>query len=96
MARRNMLVRSQCRRCGALMRVELADLVARHGEGWSLIDAQERCRMVACDGAAFYLAAPTYGAAWRILLEDERLRETLVDAPPPITARVLVQGAEGG
>lgn len=90
-----MLVRSQCRRCGALMRVELADLVARHGEGWSLIDAQERCRMVACDGAAFYLAAATYGAPWRVLLEDERLRATLVDAPPPITAQVLVKAAEG-
>ena len=90
MARRNMLVRSQCRRCGALMRVEVADLVARHGEGWSVIDRQERFRMVACDGAAFYLAARTYGAPWRILLEDEGLRETLADAPTPVTARMLV------
>lgn len=86
MARRNMLVRSQCRQCGALMRVDLADLVARHGEGWSLIDAQERCRMVACNGAAFYLASRTYGAPWRQLIENVQLLDGIADGPAPMTA----------
>ena len=90
MARRNILVRSQCRRCGALMRVDPADLIARYGAGWSLIDTQERCRMVACDGAAFYLAARTYGAPWRVLLEEAALRETLGDGPAPVTAETLI------
>lgn len=90
MARRNILIRSQCRRCGALMRVDPADLVARYGAGWSLIDTQERCRMVACDGAAFYLAARTYGAPWHVLLEEAALRETLGDGPAPVTAETLI------
>lgn len=85
----NILVRSQCRRCGALMRVDLADLIARHGAGGSLIDAQERCRMVACDGAAFYLAARTYGAPWRMLLESAALQEGIADGPAPVTAQTL-------
>lgn len=86
MQKRNIHVRSQCRRCGALMRVDLGDLVARHGAGWSLIDTQDRCRMVACDGAVFYLAARSYGAEWRVLLDDAGLRETLSDVPEPLTA----------
>src|SRR3546814_16717882 len=46
-------VRTQCRRCGARMRADLDELVARYGGNASLIDCQERCRMVACDGATF-------------------------------------------
>jgi len=84
---RNILVRSQCRRCGALMRVDLADMVARHGAGWSLIDVQERCRMVACEGAAFYLAARTYGAPWRMLVESAEVREGMKKGPAPVTAQ---------
>ena len=75
------------------MRVDPVDLVARHGAGWSLIDAQERCRMVACDGAVFYLASRTYGAPWRVLLGDEALKETLSEGPAPITAEALVRPA---
>ncbi|OYY73892.1 MAG: hypothetical protein B7Y43_19905 [Sphingomonas sp. 28-62-20] len=93
MQRRNILIRSQCRRCGALMRVDPVDPVARHGAGWSLIDAQERCRMVACDGAVFYLASRTYGAPWRVLLGDEALKETLAGGPAPVTAEALVRTA---
>lgn len=50
--------------------------------------------MVACSGAAFYLAAQTYGAPWRVLLEDKRLRETLADAPAPVTAQTLIGATE--
>lgn len=89
MSKRNILVRSQCRRCGALMRVDPADLVARYGAGHSLIDTQERCRMVACDGAAYYLAARTYGAPWRVLLDDPVLKEGLEGRPPAVTGRSL-------
>lgn len=46
--------------------------------------------MVACDGAAFYLAARTYGAPWRVLLEEAGLRETLADAPAPVTAETFL------
>src|SRR3546814_9693410 len=60
MQRLQILVRTQCRRCGALMRADLDELVARYGGSASLIDRQERCRMVACDGATFYLAAQRY------------------------------------
>jgi len=53
MQRLQIQVRTQCRRCGALMRADLDELVARYGGSASLVDRQERCRMVACDGAAF-------------------------------------------
>jgi len=89
MRKRNILVRSHCRRCGALMRVDPADLVARYGAGHSLIDSQERCRMVACDGAAYYLAARTYGAPWRVLLDDPVLKEGLEGRPAAVSARSL-------
>src|SRR3546814_4516789 len=77
MQRLQILVRTQCRRCGALMRADLDELVARYGGSASLIDRQERCRMVACDGATFYLAAQRYGGPWRVLLDDAALREGL-------------------
>lgn len=91
MSKRNILVRSQCRRCGALMRVDPGDLVARYGAGWSLIDTQERCRMVACDGAAYYLAARNYGAPWRVLLEDAELKDSIANGPAPVTAEAYLK-----
>src|SRR3546814_18045810 len=87
MQRLQILVRTQCRRCGALMRADLDELVARYGGSASLIDRQERCRMVAWDGATFYLAAQRYGGPWRVLLEHAALREgptIFPPAPPPI------------
>ncbi|BBF72741.1 hypothetical protein SBA_pBAR4_0500 (plasmid) [Sphingomonas bisphenolicum] len=82
MQRLQIQVRTQCRRCGALMRADLDDLVARHGASASLIDRQERCRMVACDGATFYLAARRHGEPWRILLDAAALRDGLSLCPP--------------
>lgn len=49
--------------------------------------------MVACDGAAFYLASRTYGAPWRVLLGDEALKDTLAEGPAPVTAEALVRPA---
>ncbi|MFP5432624.1 MAG: hypothetical protein ACLGIM_05825 [Alphaproteobacteria bacterium] len=82
MQRLQIQVRTQCRRCGALMRADLDELVARYGGNASLIDSQERCRMVACDGATFYLAARRYGGPWRILVDDAALRDGLSLCPP--------------
>jgi len=82
MQRLQIQVRTQCRRCGALMRADLKELVARYGSNASLIDRQERCRMVACDGATFYLAARRYGGSWRILVDDAALRDGLSLCPP--------------
>ena len=73
---------TQCRRCGALMRADLDELVARYGGNAALIDRQERCRMVACDGATFDLAARRYGGPWRILVDDAALRDGLSLCPP--------------
>src|SRR3546814_14072250 len=64
------------------MRADLDELVARYGGSASLIDRQERCRMVACDGATFYLAAQRYGGTWRVLLDDAALRQGLTICPP--------------
>ena len=83
------LVRTQCRRCGALMRADLDDLAGRYGVHGSLFDRQERCRMVACDGAAFYLAARHYGGPWHILLGDPALRAGLDAGPEPLIANGL-------
>lgn len=82
MQRLQIQVRTQCRRCGALMRADLDELVARYGGNASLIDRQERCRMVACDGATFYLAARRYGGPWRILIDDAALCDGLSLCPP--------------
>jgi hypothetical protein len=62
MLRMKALVRSRCCQCGTLMRVEMEDVVARHGANYSLVDKLERCRMVECYGSTFYLASRTYGA----------------------------------
>lgn len=82
MLRMNVLVRSRCSQCGTLMRVDMADVVARHGPGYSLIDKLERCRMVECIGSTFYLATRTYGGQWTTLLRDSRLVSAFVTLPP--------------
>lgn len=87
MLRMNALVRLRCCKCGTLMRAELADIVARHGPGYSLIDKLERCRMVECIGSSFYLASRTYGGAWTTLLRDPGLIAAFEDLPPVRTAR---------
>ena len=89
---RQILVRSQCRRCGALMREDVDALIGLHGAGASLIDRQARCRMVGCDGAAYYLAARGHDRPWHILLHDERLRAGLANCPPArgATGRAIV------
>ena len=86
MLRLQIQVRTQCRRCGALMRADLDELAGRYGGSASLVDRQERCRMVACDGAAFYLAARQYGGSWHILLADRELLAGLEDGTEPLIA----------
>ncbi len=73
MLRMNALVRTRCAKCGTLLRVELADVAARHGPGYSLLDKLERCRMVGCVGSTFYLTSRTYGRDWTTLLRDPEL-----------------------
>ncbi|TXC67951.1 hypothetical protein FSB78_18345 [Sphingomonas ginsenosidivorax] len=86
MLRLNALVRSRCVKCGTLLRVELADVVARHGAGHSLVDRLERCRMVGCLGSTIYLASRTYGGHWTTLLRNPVLIESLAALPPSQTA----------
>src|SRR3546814_20918501 len=83
MQRLQILVRTQCRRCGALMRADLDELVARYGGSASLIDRQEPFRMVACDGAPFYLAPPRYGGPWSVLPDDAAPPHGPTTVPPP-------------
>jgi len=80
------LVRSRCCRCGTELRVELADLVARHGPTASLIDRLERCRVVGCTGSSYYLAARTYDRPWTVMVRDPGLIETVVAVTPPRAA----------
>lgn len=80
------LVCSRCCKCGTLMRVEMEDVVARHGAGYSLVDKLERCRMVECIGSTFYLATRTYGGQWTTLLRDPKLLEVFEALPPVRTA----------
>jgi hypothetical protein len=75
MLRMKALVRSRCCQCGTLMRVEMEDVVARHGANYSLVDKLERCRMVECYGSTFYLVSRTYGGQWTTLLREPRLLE---------------------
>ncbi len=68
------------------MRVELAELVARHDSEYALIDRLEMCRMVGCTGTTFYLAARTYGQEWRPLVRDAAILDALDDIAP---ARII-------
>lgn len=86
MLRMNALVRSRCARCGTLLRVELEDVVARHGASHSLVDKLDRCRMLGCSGSAFYLASRTYGREWTRLLRDPTLIASFETLPPARTA----------
>lgn len=86
MLRVNALVRTRCAKCGTLLRVELEDVVARHGPGYSLVDRLERCRMVGCVGSTFYLASRTYGRAWLTMLRDPALIADLDAIAPARTA----------
>ncbi len=87
MLRMNALVRTRCSGCGALMRADLNDIVARHGPGHSLVDKLERCRMVECVSSTFYLASRTYGGQWTMLLRDPMLIAAFEALPPVRTAR---------
>ncbi|GEM71490.1 hypothetical protein SAQ01S_12560 [Sphingomonas aquatilis NBRC 16722] len=87
MLRMNALVRTRCSGCGTLMRVDLHDIVARHGPGYSLVDKLERCRMVECISSTFYLASRTYGGTWTTLLRDPGLVASFEALPPVRTAR---------
>jgi len=82
----NSRVRTRCPECGALMRVDLADIVARYGGDCSLIDRRENCRLVECTGQAFYLAQWSYGQAWRILLTDREQLDDIATLPTARTA----------
>lgn len=90
MRRHHVQLRSCCRRCGALTREELDTLICVHGEQASLIDRQRRCRMVGCDGAAYYLGARRYDGDWYRLLASDALRAGLDDCPPAHGAGGLV------
>jgi hypothetical protein len=87
MWRMNALVRTRCSQCGTLMRVDLEEIVARHGPGHGLIDRLERCRMVECIGATVYLTARTYGGQWTTLLRDPALLAAFETMAPVRTAR---------
>ncbi|WP_242187183.1 hypothetical protein [Sphingomonas sp. CARO-RG-8B-R24-01] len=65
-----------------MIRIELEDIVARHGPAYSLVDKLERCRMVGCIGSTYYLAARTYGRKWTALLRDPQLVATFENLPP--------------
>jgi len=67
LSRSNSLVRSRCHTCGALLRIDIGQLVARHGADWTLIDRSERCAVVGCSGSSVYLASWSYGRPWRVL-----------------------------
>ena len=86
MLRVNALARSRCSKCGTLLRVELEDVVARHGPGYLLVDKLERCRMVGCIGSTFYLASRTYGREWTMLLRDPALIASFETLPRVRTA----------
>lgn len=87
MLRMNALVRTRCAGCGTLMRADLHDIVARHGPGYSLVDTLERCRMVECASATFYLASRSYGGPWTTLLRDPALIAAFEALPRVRTAR---------
>lgn len=96
MMRMNALVRTRCAKCGTLLRVELADVAARYGPGYSLVDKLERCRMVGCVGSTFYLLSRTYGRDWTTLLRDPDLIAGFETRAPARTALDIGTSASAG
>ena len=89
LTRTNSLVRSQCYECGVQLREDPAQLAATLGLAASLIDRSDRCRMVACHGHVFYMAAWSYGRAWILLAERADLLAKTKDAVPAVNAQTL-------
>jgi hypothetical protein len=66
----NAQLRSECMKCGTVLREDPAALSARHGLGTNFIGRRERCRVVGCSGVVRFWAARTYGQAWTALEGD--------------------------
>jgi hypothetical protein len=49
-------VRSWCRKCGTVLEVSPTLLMAYHGPDFSLVEREDPCCCVGCDGVVFYLA----------------------------------------
>lgn len=77
----NALARSRCQSCGALMRVDLGEMVAVHGGATTLFDRFDRCRMVACAGSAFYLVSRAIGREWTVMLRHAEPSTEIADLP---------------
>lgn len=72
-------VRSRCRHCGSLLRLNLGTLRARLGGFASLIDRTGPCPVVGCTGTVYYLGAPATGAAYHVLIGDLALFHGVAD-----------------
>lgn len=79
------LLRSQCRCCGIQQRADIPFLIPRWGAMASPAEIRERCTIVACHGAVFYLAARTYGRQWIVLAA----RDDVARSAPPANALTL-------
>lgn len=85
----NALVRSQCRRCGVQLRVDVEALMLKEGQAASLMDRSDRCGLVACHGSVFYLAARMVGRKFVTLVSREDLLRGLDEAAPARNAQSL-------
>jgi hypothetical protein len=77
----NALARTRFQSCGALMRVDLGEMVAAKGGATTLFDRFERCRMVACGGSAFYLVSRAIGREWTVMLRHAAPSAEMADLP---------------
>lgn len=91
----NALARSRCQSCGALMRVDLEEMVALRGGATTLFDRFDRCRMVACGGTVFYMVSRAIGRDWTVMLRKADRRNRIEELPTIQTGLDLVKRGTG-
>jgi hypothetical protein len=70
-------VRSCCCQCGAVQRVDLAALIARHDSARSLINALDRCTLVGCIASIHYLTQRSLDRRWMLMVRDPGILATI-------------------
>lgn len=86
---RQCLVRSQCRSCGIQHRIDAAVQALRFGASASPVDRLDRCAVVGCQGAAFYMVVRTYGRQWIVMVSGDDPRVSIAPAASAVSLDLL-------
>lgn len=86
---RQCLVRSKCRSRGIRHRIDAAVQALRFGASASPVDRLDRCAVVGCQGAAFYMVVRTYGRQWIVMVSGDDPRVSIAPAASAVSLDLL-------